>query len=528
MTSELQTSFSGGMVDTSVDGMFPPDSYLFSQNFDLRGGRLVGRPRVETIREQELGGMATIFNIGLFRFSDSDFGDCLFYVEYDYLSLAFDFRGYLLNASGVYLGSVRLVFPDLFGATDGRFHGSVTEVLEPHYVGLQVGGVAYAWFDRGGVGYAFRWDGATTGTPPALSGAFTQLSTVYGVGDYVPPCRAALHAYGRVFLAVETGATGVFSSVSVSGPVDNAGVSRLVFGSDKTDCGLGGTDDILGMSALGNGRIVVFKRNSVWLLTGCDRDPAHIGVECVDADHGCVGHGAFVTFDRGCWFISDDGIRVVELSGRALCAPKSQPISEFWERVKFPAAPSPLLSAVVFGDRLLFSVFVDSSTNAAILVYSLTGDCWVGLWQGAGMNCMGLSVGDLSTGRQLKMLGLGCDLQALSLTLPVLFSAAAPGLLTSRPYVCGKPSSEKMFTDCSVLLQSYGMNGTTAVDLVASVATLEPMLKTSVTHVSGATRTGLGTWVTFIGRVLRSCALVLTFTSGSAQVWSAGARSSAK
>lgn len=527
MTSELQTSFSGGMADTAFDGALPENSYLFASNFDLRGGRLVGRPRVETVRARSLG-MATIRNIGLFRFSDTAFGDCLFYVEHDYMADEFAFVGYLLNASGVYLGSIQLAFPDLFGATDGRFHGSATEVLAPHYVGLQVGGVAFAWFTRGGVGYAFRWDGTTTGTPPALSGAFTQLSTVYGVGDYVPPCRSALHAYGRVFLAVETGATGVFSSVSVSAPVDNAGVSKLVFGADKTDCGLGGTDDILGMSALGNGRIVAFKRNSVWLLSGCDRDPANIVVECIDADHGCVGHSAFVTFDKGCWFISDDGIRVVDLSGRALRVPKSQPISEFWARVMFPAAPSPLLSAVVFGDRLLFSVFVDSSVNAAILVYSLTGDCWVGIWQQAGMNCMGLAVGDLSTGRQLKMLGLECDLQALSLTLPMLFSATAAGRFTSRPFVCGKPSAEKMFTNGSVLLQSCGMYGSTAVDLVAAFATLDPILKTSVTHVSAATVTGLVSAGTFIGRVLRSCALDLTFTAGSAQVWSAGARSSAK
>ena len=49
-----------------------------------------------------------------------------------------------------------------------------------------------------------------------MLGQFTQLSTVYGAGDYVSPARAALFAYGRVFLAVETGATGVFSSIAVT------------------------------------------------------------------------------------------------------------------------------------------------------------------------------------------------------------------------------------------------------------------------------------------------------------------------
>ena len=81
----------------------------------------------------------------------------------------------------------------------------------------------------------------------------------------------------------------------------------------------------------------------------------------------------------------------------------------------FDAKPSPVASAVVFGDRLLFSIGLDYSGMNAILVYSLSGECWVGVWSGAGMACAGLMVGDLSTGWQLKMLGGDCTLQALSL-----------------------------------------------------------------------------------------------------------------
>ena len=357
MRPETQTDFSGGMVDTAANGVTPPNSYLFASNLDLCGGRLVGRPRLETVKFHTFG-MEVVHNDGVFRFSDSSFGDCLFYVAHrPFDNDSFEFDGYLLNAEGVYLAPVRIAFPGLFGFSDGRFHGSETAPLQTPVVFLQVGSAAYAWVTRGGAGYAFRWDGTAAGTP--LLGHFTQLSTVYGAGDYVPTARAALFAYGRVFLAVETGATGVFSSIAVSAPVDNTGVPRLVFDAAKTDCGLGAADDILGMSALGSGRIVLFKRNSVWLMTGCAGNPSGMVCECADADHGCIGHAAIVTFDQGCWFVSDDGIRVVDLTGRALRVPKTFPISDFWKRVVFDAAPSPVASAVVFGDRLLFSIGLD-------------------------------------------------------------------------------------------------------------------------------------------------------------------------
>lgn len=522
MHEDVQNDFSGGMVDTAADGVTPLNSYLFASNLDLCGGRLVSRPRLETVKYHTMG-MQIVHNDGVFRFCDSGFGDCLFYVAHRPDS--FEFAGYLVNASGVYLSSVRIAFPAMFGYSDGRFYGSEEMPLQAPFVFLQVGSAGYAWVTRGGVGYAFRWDGTATGTP--LVGQFTQLSTVFGVGDYVPPCRAALFAYGRVFLAVESGSTGVFSSLAVSAPVDNTGVPHLVFDAEKIDCGLGAADDILGMSALGNGRVVVFKRNSVWLMAGCAGEPSGMVFECLDADHGCVGHSAFVTFDQGCWFVSDDGIRVVDLSGRALRVPKTQPISQFWKRVKFAAEPEPLVSAVVFGDRLLFSIVLDIATPA-ILVYSLSSACWVGVWEGTGMNCCGLVVGDVSTGRQLKMMGGDCTLQALSLTLPMLFGMYWTGRFISRPFLCGLASRDKMFTRSAMTLFSCGVDGVTPVNLVATTATYDPILKNTVTHSSGVTYSGFCQPRGFIGRYLRSCSLDLTFTAGSVELFTVGAWSAAK
>jgi hypothetical protein len=525
MRPETQSDFSGGMVDTAANGVTPANSYLFASNLDLCGGRLVGRPRLETVKYHTFG-MEAVHSDGVFRFSDSSFGDCLFYVAHRPLADSFEFDGYLLNAEGVYLAPVRIAFPPLFGHSDGRFYGSETAPLQTPFVFLQVGSAAYAWVTRGGAGYAFRWDGTAAGTP--LLGQFTQLSTVYGTGDYVPPARAALFAYGRVFLAVETGATGVFSSAAASAPVDNTGVPRLVFDAAKTDCGLGAADDILGMAALGNGRIAVFKRNSVWLLTGCAGEPSRMVCECADADHGCIGHAAFVTADQGCWFVSDDGIRMIDLSGRALRVPKTVPISDFWKRVVFDAAPSPVASAVVFGDRLLFSIGLDYPGMNAILVYSLSCGCWVGVWSGAGMACAGLVVGDLSTGRQLKLLGDDCTLQALSLTQPMLFGAYWPGRFISRPFLCGQVAREKMFTRASMTLRSCGMDGETPVNLVATIASYDPILAASVTHATGVTYTGVCLPRAFIGRRLRSCSLDFTFTAGFVELFTVGACSSAK
>ncbi len=527
MTIDRQTSFAGGMVDTSADGKLPADSYLFAQNLDLVGGRLVSRPRLNNLRVG-LMWMETICNTGVFRFSDSVFGDCLFYNEWDYMADTFMFSGYMIDATGVDLGRVQILFPMLFGARDGRFHGSESEPLSPFFVALQVGGTAYVWMTRGGVGYVFRWDG-TVDASPIPKGTFELLPTEYGMPGYVPDCRAALYAYGRVWLAVQTAATGVYSSVAASAPVDNTGVPGLVFGAEKVDCGLGGRDDILGMAALGNGRIVAFKRNSVWLLSGCDGEPEKIGVECIDADHGCVGHNAFVVFDQGCWFISDDGVRAVDLSGRALRVPKTQPISDFWrQRVVWEAEPSPLVSAVVFGDRLLFSIRVDYTSSGAILVYSLSAGCWVGIWRQQGMDCLGFAVGDVPTGRELKMLGGDCSLQALSLTEPMLFTNSDAGEFVSRPFACGLEHAEKMFTDAGATLRSVGQYDGNEIPLQMSFASRDAVTKASVTHFENLTATGFPTVGSFIGRRLRACCLGMTFTSGSVELYALSARSSAK
>jgi hypothetical protein len=528
MRTETQTDFSGGMVETAADGAAPANSYRYAENFDLADGRLVNRPLVGTVKYHTYG-MEAVHNDGVFRFSDSAFGDCLFYVAHRPLADdSYDFCGYLLNAEGVYLSSVRIAFPELFGHADGRIYGSETEPLRTPFVFLQVGSAAYAWVTRGAAVYAFRWDGTAEGTP--LAGMWQPLSTVFGAGEYVPPCRAALFAYGRVFLAVETGATGVFSSVSASAPVDDPGVPRLVFDGGKTDCGLGAVGDILGMASLGAGRIAVFKRDSVWVGTGCDGDPSGMVFECADADHGCVGHASFVTFDQGCWFVSDDGVRAVDLSGRAQRVPKTHPISGFWRGVAFAAAPDPLASAVVFGDRLLFSVYAE---GAAILVYSLSAGCWVGVWSGAGMNCTGLVVGDLSTGRQLKMLGNDCTLQALSLSEPQEFSAASPGRFVSRAFGGGFPERKKLFLRSYTGLVSDATRneGTEAepdwqdVPAVADFRSVDADLAVTVTHLSGASMFGAVSKLCVLGRICRALSLDILFTAGTVRLRSLSVQS---
>jgi hypothetical protein len=91
---ETQSDFSGGMVDTAADGVAPANSYRYAENFDLADGRLVNRPLVETVKYHTYG-MSAVHNDGVFRFSDSVFGDCLFYVAHRPLADdSYDFCGY--------------------------------------------------------------------------------------------------------------------------------------------------------------------------------------------------------------------------------------------------------------------------------------------------------------------------------------------------------------------------------------------------------------------------------------------------
>jgi hypothetical protein len=364
MRQETQTDFSGGMVDTAADGAAPANSYRYAENFDLADGRLACRPLVGTVKYHTYG-LEAVHNDGVFRFSDSTFGDCLFYVAHRPLADdSYDFCGYLLNAEGVYLSSVRIAFPALFGHADGRIYGSETEPLRTPFVFLQVGSAAYAWVMRGAAVYAFRWDGTAEGTP--LAGTWQPLSTVYGAGE--------------------------------------------------------------------------------------------------------------------------------------------------------------------FGDRLLFSVYAE---GAAMLVYSLSAGCWVGVWSGAGMNCIGLVVGDLSTGRELKMLGSDCTLQALSLSESQEFSATSPGRFVSRAFDGGVPERQKLFLrSYTGLVSDATRNDGTEdepdwqdVPAVADFRSVDTDLAATVTHLTGASMFGAVSKLCVIGRVCRALSLDILFTSGTVRLCSLAVQS---
>lgn len=515
------------MCDTAAGGPVPADSYRYAENLDFDNAVLTFRPQVarelSQVFKQSLG-LAPLVNRGVFRHASGSYGDCVVVAAGDTGADNVVFRCFRFDYSALADDSFRLEFPALYGHADGCLWGDDGVAIGAPVVFLQVGAAAYAWVPRGAEVLAFRWDGTV-----ALGiGALVQLPTVYGAGEggveWVPPCRAAAYAYGRVFCAVTSGGSQVYNSLAVSAPVTGNGNPRLMFDGVQLDIGLEFADDILGMCPVGGGRLLVFKRNSVWTVSGCDGAPGGMVCELLDAVRGCVGPSAFVPVGGAVWYASDDGIRKVEGSGAgnvsAAHVPLTAPVGAFWSaRVTWPAGITPLASAVICGSRVLFSLPLDSTALNAVLVYSLALGCWTGVW--TGLNAGGLVVSQLSGGPGLKMLGPDGSLQRL-LTARASLGNAVTARFVSRAFDGGVPDQTKLFlrSETALLSDATRNDGTVEVPdwvdvpAVADFRSLDHETGASVTHLAGASMSGAVTKLCVLGRVCRELSLDILFKSG--------------
>lgn len=396
---EVQDDFSDGMVDTPVDGKPISDkSFLYSEDMEFLGNFLINRKRASCYHSY------SFVLRGSYRFSIAGLDAIVIAFRtgtVDYVRLGV----YSLSSTGESIASFRVLsFPSLFGYSDGALYGDTDNPVSAPIVFLQVGNAAYVWVKRGADVLAFRWDGN-------VSSALVQLPTGYGAGEgnieCMPSARAACFAYGRVFCATTNSSGTVFDSLSVSKVVSDFSNPKLQFLAYTVDLGSASSDDILGMCPVGNGRLVVFKRNSVWMVTGCDGEPSGIKSEVWDAVHGCVGPTAFVQVLGDVWFISDDGVRSVSGSGNypkfSSQLPETAPISRFWsQRVDWPLSVSYLASAAVYDGRLLFSVPLDGAVLNSLLVYDISRSCWVGVW--TDMPACGMHSVNVVSGAGLKLL----------------------------------------------------------------------------------------------------------------------------
>ena len=158
--------------------------------------------------------------------------------------------------------------------------------------------------------------------------------------------------------------------------------------------GAGEGDPITGLAEWDNYQIVVFKRNSIYIVRA---DPAKTsgddaGTSLAQAEVtkisdtiGCVSHRSIARVGSDLWFLSDGGVfsigHVLAQATRELKEAVSGPVQDIIQRINWSAAHT--AAAVVWDNRYLLSLPLDGATTPdAVLVYHAQRKAWSGLWTG--------------------------------------------------------------------------------------------------------------------------------------------------
>ena len=148
-----------------------------------------------------------------------------------------------------------------------------------------------------------------------------------------------------------------------------------------------GTDDsIIALQPWTETTLLVFKDQSVYLLSNCYGDLSQLRCDLLTREYGLVARKACCQVGKDVWFLSDGGVFSVvaaldnKLQGTDTAI--SSPIAPLIERINWPYVQD---ASMVYHDNHVFlSVPLDGSRFCnAILVYSCLNKRWAGYWTGS-------------------------------------------------------------------------------------------------------------------------------------------------
>ncbi len=167
--------------------------------------------------------------------------------------------------------------------------------------------------------------------------------------------------------------------------------------------GAGEGDPITGLAEWDDYQIVVFKRNSIYVVRA---DPAT--TSGIDAAHalsnatvtkisdalGCVAPGLIARVGSDLWFLSDAGVftigRVLAQTQREVKEAASLPVHDVIERIQRGLASQAI--GIYWKHRYLLSLPLDDESGpGTVLVYHTQRECWSGLWTGWAPRCWAAS-----------------------------------------------------------------------------------------------------------------------------------------
>lgn len=240
----------------------------------------------------------------------------------------------------------------------------------------QAQGIGYVYICRGFGKSTLRWDGVTTIAVPAA-----------GVHHNYPNSRHAIYFGNRHIVQTDQ------NTFSVSHYLSDSTWSAL----DMFSINDGSSDRLVGIAPWQLNEFVVFMRNSihycaVGIGANASGDPAQEPdsyVKSLATDIGCVAKGSIVQAGGGIFFLSDNGVYMLNPAGAGqgssntpegmrlltVAEPLSAPINDVIARINFNYVDQ--ATAAYWENRYYLAVPLDSSaTNNAILVYNFINKAW--------------------------------------------------------------------------------------------------------------------------------------------------------
>jgi hypothetical protein len=143
----------------------------------------------------------------------------------------------------------------------------------------------------------------------------------------------------------------------------------------------GEDDEIAAIFPFRRTNLLVFKSESIHLISNVSGDLSVIAAEIVNSEIGCASPRSIAAVGGDVFFLSSSGVfkvsEVVELSMQVQEQPISEPIDSLIQRINWNAVAG--AQAVVHGDYYRLAVPIDGATaNNVVLVY----DAVRGYWQG--------------------------------------------------------------------------------------------------------------------------------------------------
>lgn len=235
-----------------------------------------------------------------------------------------------------------------------------------------------------GTSHLFSWNGSLT----------TDLGTG---GASQPPVGSIVVSHtNRLFLAgVSAIPDALYASAILDGATWSTTLGPATVGPGQIRIGGGEGDPITGLASWDDFNLVVFKRNSIWVVRA---DPsqamANWTVTKISGEIGCVSHRSIAQVGNDIWFLSDSGVRSV---GRTLATTQreiseavSSPVQDVIRRINWTVASK--AAATFWNNRYMISLPVDGGTEPSlVLVYNTLRQSWSGTWTGWSPLCWAAS-----------------------------------------------------------------------------------------------------------------------------------------